>query len=211
MADVTVKTPLPKRNDLQELTTNIRLIRAFEQLFIDVSQTLPSAIDNSNNNNNNTTEVSASLDVTRQISRIFTELGSTLDTSSASQIKKLSAKIADVQSQVETLRPVKPRLEGFNAPTLLNSWVNFGGTRNPVGYYKDQNSRVYLRGVIKSGVVGSAAFTLPSGYRPANAEIFSVVSNDLFGAVNVLSTGDVTPAIGSNVYFSLDGISFRAA
>jgi hypothetical protein len=99
----------------------------------------------------------------------------------------------------------------FVAPTLLNSWVNLSAPPfNPAGYYRHQEI-VYLRGVIASGVVGSAAFTLPAGFRPANNHIFAALSNGAIGRLDVTSAGDVIPTAGSNVYFSLDGISFRAA
>lgn len=219
MADATnrpnVQTPKPQRDDLQKLIPdNVRLRRALEQLFTDVNQTIPDAIQTVGDNSQAVTEdVSMGLfgATDRKTARLFTDLADALDSANLNGNKRLFSMIADLQSQVETLQPVKPRVEQFIAPTLTNSWVNFGGVRNPAGYYKDANSRVYLRGVVKSGTVGNAAFTLPAGYRPANTELFAVVSNDLFGAVNVLSNGDVTPAIGSNVYFSLDGISFRAS
>ncbi len=101
--------------------------------------------------------------------------------------------------------------ETFIAPTLLNSWVAFGGTGNPPGYFKDAHGVVHLRGLVKSGTVGAAIFTLPAGYRPANQELFACVSNDAFGRLDVTSAGNVTLAVGSNVFASLDGVIFRAA
>jgi hypothetical protein len=77
-----------------------------------------------------------------------------------------------------------------------------------------------LSGLVAGGTVGSsqtdAILYLPAGYRPAYPLIFSVASNDLFGTVRI---GNYTPAsgcydvvaiTGSNVYVSLDGISFLA-
>jgi hypothetical protein len=62
---------------------------------------------------------------------------------------------------------------------------------------------------VKSGTA-STIFTLPAGYRPIGRELFAV-PNDLFGACSVDPAGTVSQLVGSNVYFSLDGITFRAA
>lgn len=96
------------------------------------------------------------------------------------------------------------------APALLNSWANFGGSFNPAGYYRDASGVVRLRGVVKTGAVGTVIFTLPAGFRPINTELMPVVSNSAFGLVQVGSNGDVTAAGGSSTWFSLDGITFRA-
>lgn len=98
---------------------------------------------------------------------------------------------------------------GWTAPTLTTSWANFGGGYNDVGYYKDSTGRVYLRGLIKSGTIGSAAFTLPVGYRPAARCLFATISNAGLGRLDVDTSGTVIPITGSNVWFSLDNISFQ--
>ena len=54
--------------------------------------------------------------------------------------------------------------ESWIAPTLLNSWVNYSGSYNPAGYMKDVLGFVYLRGMIKTGSVGSLAFLFPFWY-----------------------------------------------
>ncbi len=105
--------------------------------------------------------------------------------------------------------------EAWIAPTLLNSWVNFGGVTSPVGYYKDATGRVWLRGVLKSGTLNTSAFTLPAGYRPAydhNTE-GSDTATAQSGRCAVLATGGVVlgnGGVGANTFFSIDGISFRA-
>lgn len=103
--------------------------------------------------------------------------------------------------------------EDWITPTLVNSWVDFDATTyNAAGYWLDSVGVVHLRGLIKSGVVGSAAFVLPTGYRPSRFEYHAAASNSLFGLVSIsAASGNVTPAAGSNVWFSLDGITFRAA
>jgi hypothetical protein len=94
---------------------------------------------------------------------------------------------------------------------FANSWVNYDADR-PAAFYKDRG-RVYLSGLVKSGTIGTTIFTLPAGYVPAsvNGLLFPVVSNGAFGFAAVFNSGVVQANTGSNVYFSLDGISFRAA
>lgn len=83
----------------------------------------------------------------------------------------------------------------FIAPTLLNSWVNFGAPTQNAGYTLHQGM-VILRGTVKSGTVGSPIFTLPVGYRPAGNVGFAIVSNALFGYIIIESDGDVVLATG---------------
>lgn len=106
-----------------------------------------------------------------------------------------------------------PTATGWTAPTLLNGWVNYGAGFNDAGYMKDAHGFVHLKGLIKNGVTTrpTTLFTLPSGYRPSNECICTTSSNDLYGQARVEPDGDVTFHVGSNVWFSLDGISFKAA
>lgn len=93
-----------------------------------------------------------------------------------------------------------------------NSWVDYGGgTFGQVSYYKDTDGIVRLRGAIKSGAIPNIAFVLPPGFRPASTAYFQCVSNNAFGFVSITPGGSLSPQVGSNVYVSLDGISFRAA
>ena len=93
---------------------------------------------------------------------------------------------------------------------FLNSWVNYGSVYTDAGYYKDSHGVVHIRGRIKSGSVGSPAFQLPAGYRPGAREMVAVPSNGLFGIVYIDQAGQVVPfSPSSNIYVSLDGVSFR--
>lgn len=97
------------------------------------------------------------------------------------------------------------------APTLLNSWANYGSGLEPAGYFKDYSGRVWLSGVIKDGTTTSATalFTLPSGYRPVSQRVFAVDNNGALGEIQILTNGNVSIYLGGNTYLSLDGISFR--
>lgn len=98
----------------------------------------------------------------------------------------------------------------WRAVTFSNSWVNYGGTFFSAAYRKVEGV-VQFRGVIKTGTVGLPAFTLPAGYRPNFTVVLSTVSNAAAGRVDVTNTGTVVPmAPSSNVYVSLDGLTFNA-
>lgn len=102
----------------------------------------------------------------------------------------------------------------WTAPTLLNSWVNFGGAFANAGYRKDANGFVHLRGLIKSGTTtgGTVLFNLPAGYRPSAGVVFPVASNGAYGQIKVSETtaGNVTIDVGSNVWLSFGDVSFLA-
>lgn len=102
---------------------------------------------------------------------------------------------------------LQPRVWGV--PSLVNSWINFGGSDAVAGYYVDGANIVRLKGKVKSGTVGSPIFVLPVGYRPSENVIFAISSNDAFGVVKIDTSGNVTCTTGNNTYVSLDNISFR--
>lgn len=98
----------------------------------------------------------------------------------------------------------------WTAPTLGNSWVNFGSPHASAGYKRDVHGLVHIKGLIKSGTMNSAIFTLPEGYRPSEQLVFSVISNGAIGRLDVFVDGDVKLVSGSNAWVSLDSISFYA-
>lgn len=101
---------------------------------------------------------------------------------------------------------------GWIAPTFLGAWANYGGAWATAGYRKDSTGIVHLKGLVRSGAVGTI-FILPVGYRPTQNRIF-IVSSDVggtysFSRVDVTTAGAVNWSIGGgSTYFSLDGIKF---
>lgn len=93
----------------------------------------------------------------------------------------------------------------WTAPTLTNSWLNYGGGYQTAQYRK-VGDIVYLRGSIGAGTLGSAAITLPAGFRPP-AQIQFEPSGTV-DYIDVTTGGAVVPAGGSNTVASLDGIQF---
>jgi hypothetical protein len=96
-------------------------------------------------------------------------------------------------------------------PCFKNSWVNHGTTYNDAAIHKDALGRVCLRGMIKSGTLSAAAFTLPTGYRPSGRDV-DVVSFDNGGMSQIVITtaGDVKPSGGGNSFVGLDNVCFYA-
>ena len=100
--------------------------------------------------------------------------------------------------------------QAWQTPTFQNAWVNYGGVYNPAGYFKDSLGIVHLRGLVKTGTIATAVFTLPAGYRPAYRQLMVSISNGAIARLDVDTTGSVIAQTGSNVWFSLDGATFRA-
>lgn len=102
--------------------------------------------------------------------------------------------------------------ETWNVPTLLNGWVNYGSGQALVAYYKDETGCVHIKGLVKEGtaVSNTTLFVLPAGYRPSEIVLYSTASNGGYGQAYVRLNGDVVFDVGSNVFFSLNGLSFRA-
>ena len=102
-------------------------------------------------------------------------------------------------------------------PTLLNTWVNFGGTQQVASYFKDEFSIVHLSGLIKGGVatVHTALFVLPTNYRPLSNTIVICVSNngatDAVFHLSIDTAGNVMidTVQPFNVWLNLDGITFN--
>jgi phage minor structural protein len=113
---------------------------------------------------------------------------------------------------IDDSETIQTQNRGWIAPTLLNGWVNFGSGYETAGYYKDALGFIHLKGVIKSGTMGAAAFTLPVGYRPSYKKMFIVPTAGGAGRVDVDTSGNVIVVnygSATNGYVSLDGITFN--
>lgn len=92
---------------------------------------------------------------------------------------------------------------GWIAPTLLNSWVNYGAPFDPIGYRKI-GGIVFMRGLAKNGTAPGTIFVLPVGYRTAAQLIVAVVTNvNTIGRMDLQPDGVVRMESGSNAWFSL--------
>lgn len=100
-------------------------------------------------------------------------------------------------------------------PAFTSGWVNYGGNYATAAFRRDQHGRIHLKGIIKDGTIGAAAFTLPPGWRiheqaaaPKYLYVPSV-SNNAFGVVEVQTPGGVVPQVGNAAFFTLDGMHFE--
>jgi hypothetical protein len=75
-------------------------------------------------------------------------------------------------------------------PPFEGTWVNFGGGFETAAFRKLPGGQVQLRGLVKSGVISTAVFTLPPGYRPSETRMFG--SAGWNGAADVASTFRIT-------------------
>ena len=91
-------------------------------------------------------------------------------------------------------------------PAFQNGWVYAGAPYNTCAFRKDGFGFVHLKGVMKSGTIGSVAFTLPAGYRPA-ATVLSPTTTTQY--VSVDSSGNVS-GLFANTGTPIDGITFHA-
>ena len=96
-----------------------------------------------------------------------------------------------------------PLWTGF---TLENTWQNYDGTYTSAGYTKTANGLIVLKGMVRAG--SGVIATLPAGYRPASQIMFENATNSAGGRLDITAGGAVTMAVGSNAWFSLDGIAF---
>lgn len=142
-------------------------------------------------------------------------------------VPDLHAVPASLKAVLEPIKDIVERLEGtkgdkaeravkqgdmaesWQTPQLLNGWLRYDETVEQPGFYRDAASRVFLRGVVKSGTVATTIFTLPSGYRPGKAQMFAVITSTGVGRMDVKSDGTVVLVSGGNGYANLDGLSFR--
>lgn len=103
----------------------------------------------------------------------------------------------------------------WTAPTLLNSWVNFGAPYETVGFRKDALGFVHFKGVIKSGTttIGTPLFVLPTGYRPGADGFYPCVSgSSTFGSIHIVAASGSVQIVASTTSsdFELSGITFLA-
>jgi hypothetical protein len=97
----------------------------------------------------------------------------------------------------------------YIAPTLANSWGQQGGY-TVVGYIKDDNGYVRLKGCLYGGTVPAVMFTLPVGYRPSETSTFATASPSGPGIVTVNTDGTIVPSGAASNNPSVNGIAFYA-
>lgn len=93
----------------------------------------------------------------------------------------------------------------WTTPTLINGWLATGGGNVLPAYKVIPGPMLRIKGMIRAGVIGSPAFTLPVALRPSEEFTFATISSGItFSRINVQADGDVIPHTGSNVFFIID-------
>lgn len=106
-------------------------------------------------------------------------------------------------------------------PAGAGSWTNMtplgaSWQAHPSGsvpaYTKGTDNLVTLKGLVRLGTAtaGTVIFTLPAGFRPAERILVPNISNQAVGRIDIRTNGQITFELGSNTWFSFDGISFIA-
>jgi hypothetical protein len=95
--------------------------------------------------------------------------------------------------------------------TYANGWSDYGpASYSPGAYTKTPDGIVHLRGLIRGGAGLAIIANLPVGFRPSERLLLGTVANQETARVDVTADGSVVHNIGSNVWFSLDGLCFVA-
>lgn len=85
----------------------------------------------------------------------------------------------------------------WTAVTFTGAWVNYGAPYQ-VAQYRKVGDEIQVRGLIKSGVSGTAAFTLPAGFRPLADYVLPSNAAGAYASLTVKADGTVTPTMVSN-------------
>ena len=97
-------------------------------------------------------------------------------------------------------------------PSFHHGWENYSPVSfNTAGFLKDRLGYVHLKGVMDDGVMSQTAFILPPGYRPTKGYVLTTAASHEFGELLIYPDGRIEPLVGTNGFFSLDGIVFPAA
>lgn len=124
---------------------------------------------------------------------------------------QLVAWAAQLVDALETTEPWR-EVGATGQPAFQGTWVNFGGSAEPLRFLKDALGWVHVFGRAKSGTSGTVVFTLPDGYKPSHAIFFpGLVAGAPAGSfVEIQADGDVlaTGSTTTDVHFNFH---FRAA
>ncbi|EHS58934.1 hypothetical protein [Paenibacillus sp. Aloe-11] len=127
--------------------------------------------------------------------------------------------VQQANSRVSVLENKKAEKDNpsWIVPTLLNGWSNYSSILSQIGYYKDSEGLIHMKGVLKLGTLNTAMFILPPGYRPKLSRVLVTAANtdtqtDVLGRVNINDNGSVIPlsingiSMIQNGWISLDSI-----
>ena len=96
----------------------------------------------------------------------------------------------------------------WQAPTLTNSWVAFGGSKQGPRFRRSLLGEVTLEGAVKSGSTSASIFTLPAGYLPAADLDFCCWCSTGAYVLTITAAGLVIPTAASATETSISGVRF---
>jgi len=100
--------------------------------------------------------------------------------------------------------------EAWTAPTLLNSWVDFGSGFQGARYRITKEGIVMIQGLVKNGTAANAdIFTLPAGYRPAAQLILPARSSAGASEIRINASGVVEMTNGGSTTWNNITVSFQ--
>jgi hypothetical protein len=100
-------------------------------------------------------------------------------------------------------------------PAFQNGWTNYDitGTWQPARFRKFPGGLVSVQGLVKSGTLDTAIFTLPAGYRPNQALMMTGTNNAQIARLDVSAAGIINTIgalAGSNAFQSISQLWFLA-
>jgi hypothetical protein len=116
----------------------------------------------------------------------------------------------------------------LNQPTLtslyvskINSWVDYSQYSSDIWasprFFRTPSGLVIMFGLWSTGTIGQAMTLIPDGSRPRFKSLLATVSVDAIARVDIgnpaapnYGSQGVVPITGSNVWYSLDGVSWPA-
>lgn len=95
---------------------------------------------------------------------------------------------------------------GWVAPTLLNSWQNYGTGTFDVRYRKLSFGLVVCEGLVQSGLIDTVIFTLPAGCRPGRElHLPTNAGNTTAARIKIETNGNVSARAASpNPWFGVN-------
>lgn len=125
-----------------------------------------------------------------------------------------SAQTAQSAQTANALAPPEPwhEIGKPGEPAFLNGWSNWEAGSAFAAFYRDAGGVVHLQGQLGTSNDGTAAFFLPSGFRPAAVLGFRAVAEDPDASVSIYKSGEVLPYCdgAGSCTIGMDGITFRA-
>jgi hypothetical protein len=134
--------------------------------------------------------------------------------------------VVDFKNMVDVYSNVMPATEIWHEvgtagePAFVNGWRNYDAANyQTAGFKKDAFGFVHLKGLVSTGTLDIAAFTLPVGYRPASFVHEIILSTNVAGGIRIVGITGASPGQSGQVilgtpgittWFALDGVNFAA-